>query len=136
VSPTSKNRRGLARRRSATTAPATWETSPATAAVGLPEQRHRFVGGGSDAGLDLLEVGAAVLEVAEARLRVLLIAGLEVAVEADRGHVQYSCDTFTPNVATAAAPTEPVTCSNTGPPNRNYASNRSLVSAMNLYPLS
>jgi hypothetical protein len=58
-----------------------------SAVVGPPEHRDGSVGGGGHAGLDLFQVGAAVLGVAEPGPGEVLVDARVVAVQADRGHV-------------------------------------------------
>ncbi len=55
--------------------------------VAFGDVGHRTAGGGGGAGLDLLEIGPAVLRMTELGLREVGVTGRVVAVEADRGHV-------------------------------------------------
>ena len=60
---------------------------PGAAVVGAVQQRDGAVGGHSDTGLDLFEVGAPVFGVAVGRGRMILIDLVVGAVQGDRGHV-------------------------------------------------
>jgi hypothetical protein len=107
---------------------------PGAAAIGTMPHRHAAVAADGQASLDLLEVGAAVLGMAEPGRDEPFLGLVVGAVQRDRGHVPVQPGHLQAEGAIACAPTDPTIASSWGAISSRARPKRSSLSVSGRMP--